>query len=158
MKKALLIVAVMLVAAAVACSAQEAKPDFSGKWVLNVEKSEFAPLPPPESGSRVIDHKDPKMKITETNKGQRGERTTEREITTDGQENKNTFPNGEYVSKSHWNGSKLVTEGRLQLQDNEIGIKETTELSKDGKTLTLKRQLSSPQGEAVQKLVYIKQE
>lgn len=156
MKRALLFATVILLAAMI-CGAQD-KPDFTGKWVLDVAKSDFGPLPAPESQVRVIDHKDPKLKINETTKSQRGERATDREITTDGQENKTSFGPNEYVSKSHWDGKRLVTEGTLKLQDGtNIQINDTTELAEDGKVMTVKRDLKSPQGEATQKLTFNKQ-
>jgi len=156
MKKALLC-ATMLLLAAVFAAAQD-KPNFTGKWVLDLSKSNFEPLPAPDSLTRVIDHKEPKLKISETTKDQRGERTRDREITTDGKENKTTVGTNEYVSKSRWDGNRLVTEGTLKLQDGtNIDVKETAELSDDGNVMTVKRELKSPQGEATQKLTFNKQ-
>jgi hypothetical protein len=156
MKKAFFYATILLLAAVFA--AAQDKPNFSGKWVLDLSKSNFEPLPAPDSQVRVIDHKEPKLKITDTTKDQRGERTRDREITTDGKENKTTVGGIEYVSKSHWDGNQLITVGTLKLQDGtNIDIKETVELSDDGKVMTLKREPKSPQGEATQKLTFNKQ-
>jgi len=156
MKRALLCATILLLAAAFA--AAQDKPNFSGKWVLDLSKSSFEPLPAPESLVRVIDHKEPKLKISETTKDQRGERTRDRDITTDGKDNKTTVGANEYVSKSRWDGNRLITEGTLKLQDGtNVDIKETVELSDDGNVMTLKRELKSPQGEATQKLTFNKQ-
>jgi len=156
MKRALLYATILLLTAVFA--AAQDKPNLSGKWAVDLAKSNFDPFPPPESRTRVVDHKEPKLKISETTKGQRGEFTFEREITTDGQENKSSMGPNEYVSKSRWDGKRLITEGTLKLQDGtNIDIKETTELSEDGKVMTLKVDLKGPQGEATQKVTFNKQ-
>jgi hypothetical protein len=156
MKRSLLYATILLLAAAFA--AAQDKPNLSGKWVLDLSKSNFEPLPAPDSQVRVIDHKEPKLRISETTKDQRGERTRDREITTDGKENKTTVGPNEYVSKSRWDGNRLITEGTLKLENGtNVDIKETAELSDDGNVMTLKRELKSPQGEATQKLTFNKQ-
>ena len=42
------------------------KPDFSGKWKLNTEKSDFGPMPKPEKADYVIAHKDPELNVKST--------------------------------------------------------------------------------------------
>ena len=46
-------------------SAQQ-KPDFSGDWVLNAEKSVFGPIPPPQCVGLTIAHREPEFVIEET--------------------------------------------------------------------------------------------
>ena len=50
MKKSLFAAALVTLLTASA-TAQGAKPDFSGKWNLDVAKSDFGQAPPPESMS-----------------------------------------------------------------------------------------------------------
>jgi hypothetical protein len=37
----------------------QAKTDFSGTWKLNAGKSDFGPMPPPDSMTEKITHADP---------------------------------------------------------------------------------------------------
>ena len=96
-----LLLALFVLAPARAASAQDL-PNFTGKWSLDVAKSDFGPMPPPESMTYVIDHKEPALKIVTTQKGQQGEMTNERNVTTDGKDNVNKMrmPTGETDVKS----------------------------------------------------------
>lgn len=155
-RRALLACSAILLAAPF-CPAQEAKPNFSGKWVLAVDKSDFGAFPGPSSRTDVIDHQEPKLKITVTTKGQQGERTYERNYTTDGKENTNSQGPMEVKSKTRWDGKLLITEAKFEIQGNPVEIKEQWELTDEGKTLVSKRDLKSSQGETTQKLVFNKE-
>lgn len=155
-RRTLLLLAVAVLGALL-CPAQDAKPNFTGKWVLDIPKSEFGVLPAPASRSDVIDHQDPKLKLTVTTKGPQGERTTELNYTTDGQENTNTVGGREIKSRARWDGKRLITEAKLEVQGNSIELKDVWELGEEGKILTLSRELKSPQGETSQKLIFNKE-
>ena len=133
------------------------KPSFSGKWVMNSSKSEFGAFPGPDSRTDDIDHKEPKIKVMSATKGQQGERTTERNYTTDGEENTNAgFGGNPMKSKTRWEGKTLVTETKLKFQDNDVEIKDVWELLEEGKVLVIKRDLKSSQGEISQKVHFDK--
>ena len=51
-----------IVLLAVTAAAQSAVPNFSGTWTLDAAKSDFGPIPGPESIVMVIDHKEPSLK------------------------------------------------------------------------------------------------
>ena len=91
MKNTLLSALFVLLVLPVAASlrAQDATPNFTGQWNLDASKSDFGPMPPPESIVHVIEHKEPSVKVVTTQKGAQGEATTERQLTTDGKENVN---------------------------------------------------------------------
>ena len=156
----------MLFAAALALTlgtlvwAQGAKPNFSGTWTLDPAKTDFGPMPPPESMVLVIDHKDPEMKISSTQKTEQGQFDNERRITTDGRENTNKLRTmmgeQEVKSKTSWNGSKLTTMFKLDVQGNAVEVTDSWELSDDGKTMTLARHATSAQGDFDQKMVFNK--
>lgn len=157
MKRLALCSLLLLLAASLSFAADEKKPDFSGTWVLDTGKSDFGMLPPVESQTTVIEHKEPKIKVSSTVKGQQGEQKVERNYTTDGEENTNKQGPIEVKSKSHWDGAKLITESKFKIQDNDIEMKDTWALSEDGKTYTQNRDLKSPMGETSQKLIFAKQ-
>jgi len=44
----------------------QAKPNFSGTWKLNAGKSNFGPMPAPETRTDKITHQDPDLKYSFT--------------------------------------------------------------------------------------------
>ena len=127
MKKLFLLV----LALSLAALAQD-QPNFSGTWELQVAKSEFGPLPAPESQVSVIDHKEPKLQIKVTSKTAQGEQISTRNLTTDGEENTNQVGSNTWKSKTRWEEKVLVTESNFELQGNKIRIKDRWTLSGDG--------------------------
>jgi hypothetical protein len=141
--------------------AQGAKPNFSGTWNLDTAKSDFGPMPMPESIVLVIEHKDPDIKINMTQKSaEMGELTNERRITTDGKENRNKLRtmmgDQDVVSTTIWNGPGLTSKYTLDFQGNKVDITDSWELSDDGKVLTLARNMKTDQGDAAIKLLFNK--
>jgi hypothetical protein len=131
--------------------AQARKPDFSGTWEADASKSTEkvtpvknpdpaapdAPPPPPpgEQPPEVIEHKGNRLKI--------GELT----FTLDGGENVNPVGQGLlHKSKTHWEGSKLVTEFVLE-RDGEVLVRgrQVRSLADDGKTQTVDTHVQTPQ-------------
>ena len=145
-----------LLALAISTAAQ-GLPNFTGTWTLDAAKSDFGPMPPPESVVMVIDHKEPTVKVTTTQKTQMGDSSNDSTYTTDGKENVNKMrgPAGDQDVKSttKWNGKTLATSRTIEAQGMSIGIDDSWELSPDGKALTVSRQLKTPQGDFSTKLV-----
>lgn len=156
MKKA--VVAASLILLLAPAWAQGIKPDFSGKWNLDIAKSDFGQSPPPDYIVHVIEHKEPHIKITTTQKGSQGESTTERNLTTDGKDNVNKMRmmggEQELKSTSKWEGSKLATAIRMDVQGAPVELHDTWELSDGGKVLTIIRAAKTPQGAFTLKTVY----
>jgi hypothetical protein len=138
-------------------TAAQGLPNFTGTWTLDAAKSDFGPMPPPESVVMVIDHKEPTVKVTTTQKNQMGDSSNDSTYTTDGKENVNKMrgPAGDQDVKSttKWNGKTLATSRTIEAQGMSIGIDDSWELSPDGKALTVSRQLKTPQGDFSTKLV-----
>src|SRR4051794_5496505 len=148
---------ILLFAASVAA---QATPNFSGTWTLDASKSDFGPMPPPESIVMVINHKEPAVKMTITQKGPQGDATAETNVTTDGKENVNRMqgPAGEQEVKStsRWNGRALTTMRTIDAQGMSIGIDDVWDLSADGNVMTVAREIKTPQGNFSTKLVFNK--
>jgi hypothetical protein len=159
MKRTLSTAGVILLLA-VAAVAQNATPNFSGTWNLDVAKSDFGPAPPPDSVVMVIDHKEPNLKATTMQKGSQGDTTNESNITTDGKANVNKLRTmgGELdvSSTSTWNGKKLATVRTFEVQGMSIGMNDSWELSDDGKVMTMVREIKTPQGDFGTKMVFNK--
>jgi len=138
-------------------AAAQSKPaaNFSGYWKLNPEKSDFGGAPPPDSAGYVIRHIGPKLAFDYT----LGSRTTRVEITTDGQERMtDTNDDAEVWTRSFWEGPVLVFEARQKARPAHPapGVKWTSrwKLSSDSQTLTIERQITAPQGQLSQILVF----
>jgi hypothetical protein len=162
MKRTLFAFAAVLAFVATPALAQD-KPNFSGNWTLDVAHSDFGPSPAPESMTMTIVHKDPSIKASSTQKsGELGEVKNERNITTDGKDNVNKLNMGQMgeqniTSKTTWAGKTLVTSYSLDMQGTSLAVKDTWELSADGKVLTSTRVISTPDGDFTLKMLYNKQ-
>lgn len=128
------------------------KPDFSGAWKLNNDKSDFGPIPKPDKYESTIDHKDPQLKISTVQAGEQGERKSDVTFMTDGNETTNKFGPTEMKSKAKWEGNVLVIESKMEFQGNEISISEKWSLSEDRKAIVIDRLINSPQGDLPMKM------
>src|SRR5438445_9261376 len=79
-----------------------AKTNFSGNWKLNVSKSNFGPMPAPDSAIYTITHEDPKLKNAVKQSGQMGEMQMESNYTTDGKECTNEMFGNPIKSTLKW--------------------------------------------------------
>ncbi|MGH9425464.1 MAG: hypothetical protein ACRD2L_04050, partial [Terriglobia bacterium] len=105
---------------------QDTKPNFTGDWTLDREKSEMGQ--PRQGGgggggrgrgmgmgSFSITHDGDAMVLKRKVEFQGEERTFESRYTADGKENVNEGFRGNSVkSKTHWEGAKLVTESVME--------------------------------------------
>jgi hypothetical protein len=157
MRKA--IVAVLSVTAFATSMFAQSKPNFSGTWKLNVTKSDFGPVPAPDTRTDVIDHSDPALKVsTSVTGGPQGNMEATSNYTTDGKEATNHMGPREVKATVVWDGPKLVVNAKTTYQEAELGIKSIWILSDDGKTLTQNVHFTTPMGEADQTLIYDKQD
>lgn len=150
------ILALALAAAAGTLSAAD-KPDLSGTWNLNVQKSEFGPSPGPDKFVRKIDHKDPEMKLTTTQAFQGQERTSDVVYTIDGKPHTVKVGEAEAEITATWKGNNLEVKSLRNIQGNEITAVETWTLAEDGKTLTTVSHIKAPMGELDLKFFFEKQ-
>jgi hypothetical protein len=136
--------AVIAVAAAVVlpfAARAQTRPDFSGTWTLNTEKSD----PPPQgrggrggaAGPQTV-KQDPAA-LTVQSEGRGGPVTMTYKL--DGSESVNQVQGrggmSEAKSKAHWDGSKLVIETTREVGGNTVTTTETRSLSADGKEMTI---------------------
>ncbi len=152
----------MLLAAAAAlfslCLAGAEKPNFSGVWKLNNAKSDFGPMPGgPDKFERTIDHKDPNLKMTTVQAFQGQERSNSVEYVIDGNEKTVETPMGPRHVTPVWKGDNLEITVKREIQGNQIKSVETWSLSEEGKVLTVKTDISTPQGDFSLKFVMDKQ-
>ena len=134
----------------------QTRPDLSGTWKQNMEKSatKSSWL---KSYVNKIETQQANLKVTTTMVSDRGERTFDRTFVI-GKENNNKDQDGdEYATNVKWDGNALVFETVEKEHDATLTTKETWTLSDDGKTLTKTIHRSGPRGDSDQKYVLEKQ-
>jgi|SRR5580693_2706264 hypothetical protein len=152
------IIAVLSVTALATSMFAQSKPNFSGTWKVNVAKSDFGPMPAPESRTDVIVHNDPTITDNVTQVGGQGDFAGVFNYTTDGKEATNKMGPREVKSTLAWEGSNLVVNSKLMYNDAEVTLKTVWTLSADGKTLTQNTHINSPMGELDTSTIFEKQD
>jgi hypothetical protein len=136
----------------------QATPNLTGTWKLNLSKSNFGQIPPPESQIDKIVDNEPSLVVDASQKGgPMGDVSIVMDITTDGKESSSTMMGHEVKRKAHWEGSSLVVVSTMQGQSGEAKFTSTYTLDAEGKTLTVATHVSGPQGEMDVKSVFDKQ-
>jgi len=138
----------VFVVAGLAHAAAQAKPDFSGEWVLNRQVSV---LPPPvsnvESGVVRIEHREPSFSFRRTYVIGGMPREASFTIRTDGSETSETGPLGmATVSTLRWDGAALVLAMRIKGTGVEATNDVRYELLEGGRRLRATEQGRSPLG------------
>jgi hypothetical protein len=153
MKRAWILALSLLTLIGVAAAAD--KPNFSGEWKMDAAKSNFGQLPAPSSFVRKVQHKDPSLIIIEEQSANGMQSTTTRSLTTDGKPATLQLNGIAAVCSSVWDGSDIVASTAMDA----AGLKFTDRmsLSADGKVLTSKVQIATPQGDAQLTIVFNRQ-
>src|SRR5579862_9252133 len=101
--------AVVAIAAFAALAVANDKPNFSGEWTADTDKSNFGPMPPPSALTMKIDHADPSVTVTRsTSGGPQGDQTLEYKYSTDGKETTNQLMGAPVKTVANWDGNALV--------------------------------------------------
>ena len=142
------------VGTAKAVSTPEPQADFSGRWELDKAQSDL-PTPFPDNLVEVIDQHDSEFKVTTTSKDWNTNKAIavslfalmlpEFSTTTDNKETVRPFGPGQVRSKTHWEGSTLVTEWTLE-RNAEVAVtgRWLRKLSGDGNTQTIEVSAHDP--------------
>jgi hypothetical protein len=137
-------------------AAQKA-PNFSGTWVLALDKSDFGGM---QGGARtdVIDHQEPKLVIKRSiSGGPQGDVQATLTYAIDGKPYKNTLAGNEITSTLKWDGPVLVMESTVSTAQGEAAVNDRFALSEDGKTLTVTRAIAMGGQTLSQRLVFSKE-
>jgi hypothetical protein len=155
MKKLMSTLLVIAAAAGMALAAD--KPDFSGDWKLDPDKSVFGPIPPPTAMTRKVDHKDPALTVNEARSGAQGDMNVVMKYSTDGKETTNSLMGNDMKSKASWEGKTLVIASTANFGGADVKLTDKWSLSDDGKTLTDVQAISAPQGDFEMTMILVKQ-
>ena len=125
--------AVILLCTVIAASAE--KPDFSGTWVLNLEKTRLQSFRGLESGEIVIEHAEPRFRFHRAFVIKGKTDSTSWQLTTDGREV--VVEEGGITRKSRlvWDGNALVLDERLTAKGGEATNRVRYRLLDGGRTL-----------------------
>ena len=155
MTRKFVFIALLAVVLAVPSLAFAQAPNFSGKWIQDMEKSD-----PPMGGRGPAGPQS--LTITQT----AAEITLERETPNgvmktvyklDGSESTNAGGRGgEVKSKSAWEGSKLVTKYSRTMGEVTVDVTETRSLEADGALTVVSVTKGGPQGDMTRKVVFKK--
>ncbi len=126
---ALMIGATVCLCASIASA--QTKPDFSGVWKMNREKSKFAGGGP-DNLLIKIDHKEPAFVEDWKMSTQDGERSFQAKYTTDGKETEQDVMGRKAKTSAKWEGDALV----IEFKTENGFFKRKITLSADGKTIT----------------------
>jgi hypothetical protein len=156
-----LMLVTMLLGFAIVAYGFDPKPNFTGNWKLNNDKSNFGPLQAPRSATVRVQHKDPDFKID----FRQDEEKAALACTTDGNEHKEctgiilgiAVP-VTVASKVVWEGGALIFVSKGEFNGAHVQVRDRWTLSEDGKTTTIHRHAaSSTAGETDQTIVLEKQ-
>lgn len=135
-----------------------AKPNFSGRWRMDKNKSNFGNFQIPDIVVQVVEHRDPTLNVhtVET----RGKQTTTADVSyfTDGTPSSNVINGRQAESKAYWDGKALnirTTEKTSKGQD--VVIEDRWELSDDGETLTRTSHIITDKGSVDMTLISLKE-
>jgi hypothetical protein len=132
------------------------KPNFTGEWKMNIEKSNFGPLPPPTSMTRSIVHDEPSITIVEQQVSEMlGEQKATRKYVTDGTPTTFESQGATIAGSASWNAEKLIVVSTLEAMG--LTFNDTMTLSPDQKTMTSLVRITSPQGDLDMTVVFEKQ-
>jgi hypothetical protein len=137
--------AAILAAAAFLASAAPAKPDFSGVWVVNPQKSQLAGWAKFDSTTITIEHKEPKFRFHRVSikAGKTDDATYE--LTTDGTELVEKEGGRARYSKLAWDGDALVFQALTVLPDGRQATDTVRYTLKDGgKTFVAEEKFRGP--------------
>ena len=134
------------------------KPDFSGRWRMMKERSDFHGFPMPSIVVRRVEDRQTTLNVhtIQTN----GENTATNDATyfTDGSVTKNLINGRDAESKCYWDGSVLVIRTSMK---NSKGLDEFItdrwELSDDGQYLTISSHVETEKGGVDMKMVMVKE-
>jgi hypothetical protein len=88
------------------------KPDFTGMWTFNREKSRLQ-IPAPDATVFVVDHREPALRISRTHFAGDSRDTFSLDLTTDGREVSVDRTDVRIRCRAYWDGDTLVFDTRL---------------------------------------------
>ena len=138
-----LTVGLLCVAGMASLAAQ--KPDFSGTWVLNLDKSRLQIEDKIESGTFTIEHKEPDFRFSRVFVVGGKDDAVSYALTADGREKIVKEPGRTTTSRLYWDGDVLVLDERIVLGDGREATNVVRySLRDEGKSLVAEEKFRGP--------------
>ena len=133
------------------------KPDFSGEWTINLNRSEYGAQPAPHKLTEKIQHKGSniRMEVLELSPLDQ-EVKYELKYVTDGKETSNTMLGSVVKSTASWIDNQLAVHSWSNVSGWAVDIKDRWRLVENGTTLIVERHLTAPSGNFDETLVFDK--
>ena len=133
-----------------------AHPDFSGRWTLDMKRSEFGSLPggKPLARTDTITHREPDIGQVLFLKNAASLDTAVYRYRTTGETTHSTIDGRDVQSVTRWDGSTLVLDSKTKLMIFDVTLSERWELSPNRDTLKMTRHVKSPIGAGDQRLIF----
>lgn len=134
--------------------AQSPKPDFSGRWRMEKDKSRFSGFTMPDIITRNIDERGVIMNVHTVQTSGKNTSISDVSYNIDGEPTQNVISGREAESKTYWDGPVLVvrTSTKTSKGDTEI-IEDRWALSDDKQTLTTTSHIETDKGQVDMTLV-----
>jgi hypothetical protein len=126
-----------------ASTQQPQKPDFSGVWKFNPEKSKLQ-IRPPSSSTFVVDHKEPRFHLSRTHVYDGKPDIWSIDLTTDGKEVVQQEGDRTARVRLYWEGKDLIFDSVIVSKDRQATNVVRYNLSPDGKTFTATESFRAP--------------
>ena len=129
-------------------------PNYSGRWKMIKDQSDFGKFKAPDMIIRVIDERDPTLNIHTLQTKNGNTTTSDVSYYINGRETTNTLGGRDAISKSFWDGPSLTIRTETKNSKGEdTQIVDRWDLSSDGQILTIASHIETPNGEVDLKLV-----
>lgn len=157
-RAAIILAAVSAVFALAPLSAQvpgtAPRTDFSGRWRMIKDQSNFGTFQMPDIIVRVVDQHDQTMNVHTVQTTGRKTSSSDVSYFTDGSVTKNVINGRDADSKAFWDGPTLVIRTNMKDSSGEDEqIIDRWDLSEDRNTLTISSRITTPRGGVDMKLV-----
>jgi len=119
------------------------KPNFSGTWNFNPEKSKLQ-IPAPTSSTFRIDHREPEFHLSRTHVFEGKSDTWGVDLTTDGKEVIQESDGQTIHICLTWEGNDLIFDSKIVMKDREATNVVRYHLSEDGKIFTATERFRGP--------------
>lgn len=148
------LLACLLLSLAPSFGQEAARTDFSGRWRMQKDKSDFAKFKMPDIVVRVIEQRGLTMNVHTVQTTGENTSTVDAVYTTDGTESKNVINGRDATSKTFWDGNALVINTQMRTRKGEEEqIQDRYELSEDGQMLTMTSHVVTEKGEVTMTMV-----
>ena len=136
----------------------QGKPDFSGTWTLDMDKSDMgqarAKTPAATRKVTLVIRQTPALLAIDRKTGERTETAT---FKLDGSESVNKAGGQDIKSTCRWSGSTLVTKSTMSREGITTEVSDVRSLSANGKVMTMDVTRKTARGDVKQKLIYNRQ-